>query len=452
MRLLSQPDGVRFSNKEMIAFFLPVFFEQLIVAGLGVADTFMVSNRLGETALAGVALVNRIDNFAKNFFVALAQGGSVVLAQYIGAEDRKNGEKSLKANLQIVVCIGLVFMLAMLVFKKQFVMLFFGGAEKDVLSVSLEYFSITAMSYPFVALYYGANSLFRVMGNSRITFVSSVIMMLINLVIKYIFIFQMDMGVMGAGLSTLIAMAVIGIILTFRLTSHDNKISLSKPLKPEFDRKMSLRILKVSIPNGIEQGMFQFGALILAGLVSGLGKDAINADQIARNLSPLLHGISSGFNALVLTVVGQCIGAKDYPEAIRYKKHIKKMNHLFVAAMAIVFIPLTKPLVSIFGVSAESEASAIQILVIYTLGSVLFYPSAFATPSALRGAGDTRFVMVVSASSMFVFRVGLAYLLVHVFDIGVIAIWIVMVSDWVVRSIIFELRFRHGKWRRKKVI
>ena len=128
------------------------------------------------------------------------------------------------------------------------------------------------------------------------------------------------------------------------------------------------------------------------------------------------------------------------------------MNHLFVAAMAIVFIPLTKPLVSIFGVSAESEASAIQILVIYTLGSVLFYPSAFATPSALRGAGDTRFVMVVSASSMFVFRVGLAYLLVHVFDIGVIAIWIVMVCDWVVRSIIFELRFRHGKWRRKKVI
>ena len=112
--LLTQPKGVRFSNKYLIMFFLPIFFEQLMLAGLGFADTWMVSSKLGTTALAGVALVNRIDNFAKQFFLALAQGGSGVLAQYIGAKDEKDARGAMKTNIQIVVGIGILFMLFMI--------------------------------------------------------------------------------------------------------------------------------------------------------------------------------------------------------------------------------------------------------------------------------------------------------------------------------------------------
>ena len=108
MKFLSQPEGVRFSNKQMIAFFLPIFLEQLMLAGLSIADTAMVSAKLGTTALAGVALVNRIDNFCKQFFIAFAQGGSVILAQYVGAKDEANQQKSLKNNIQIVVGIGIL--------------------------------------------------------------------------------------------------------------------------------------------------------------------------------------------------------------------------------------------------------------------------------------------------------------------------------------------------------
>ena len=452
MFFLSQPKGVRFSNRDMILFFLPVFLEQLMLAGLSVADTFMVSAKLGTTALAGVALVNRIDNFAKQFFLALAQGGSVVLAQYIGAQNEKNAQKSLKNNIQIVVGIGAVFMLLMILFKNQFINLFFGGAEKSVLEVSLQYFSITAYSYPFAALYYSTTSLFRVMGESRIPFIGSMVMMGINLGLKYIFIFVLDMGVTGAAFSTLLAMGIAGLALLVILTSKKNKVSLVSPLKPDFDLKMSGIILKVSVPNGIEQGMFQLGALILAGLVSGLGEDAINADQLSRNLVPLIYGVSAGFNALILMVIGQCMGAGDISEAVRYKRHIIRMNHLFVAAMGVIFLIFAKPLISIFRVSTQSEEWTYQILLLYVIGSVLFYPPSFATPSALRGAGDTRFVMVVAAASMFLFRIGCAYVCVKLFNLGVVGIWVAMVSDWVVRMIIFEYRFKKGKWKHNKVI
>ncbi|MBR5157655.1 MAG: MATE family efflux transporter [Clostridia bacterium] len=452
MRFLAQPKGVRFSNKDMIVFFLPIFFEQLMLAGLSVADTFMVSAKLGTTALAGVALVNRLDTFAKQFVLALAQGGSVVLAQYIGAEDEEHAQKSLKNNIQIVVGLGVVFMLLMVFFKKQFITLFFGGAGQDVLAVTLKYFSITAFSYPFVALYYASSSLFRVMGESKIPFIGSVVMMGLNLGLKYIFIFKLNMGVTGAALSTLLAMGITGTLLLLRLTLKRNKVRLVKPLKPDFDMVMSARILKISVPNGLEQAMFQLGALILAGLVSGLGEDAINADQLARNLTPLVYGISSAFVALMLMVVGQCLGAGDIEEAERYKKHIIKMNHFFVAVMGVVFIIIAKPLISIFKVSPQSEEWTFYIVVLYTIGSALFYPKSFATPSALRAAGDTKFVMVVSAASMFAFRIGCAYICVHLFNMSVVGIWVAMVSDWVIRLIIFEHRFKKGKWKNNQVI
>ena len=146
------------------------------------------------------------------------------------------------------------------------------------------------------------------------------------------------------------------------------------------------------------------------------------------------------------------MGASDIEETIRYKKHIIKMNHLFVVAVGIVFAVTAKPLISIFGVSPQTEAWTFQILILYIIGSALFYPPSFATPSALRGAGDTRFVMVVAAASMFLFRIGCAYICVHLFKFGVVGIWVAMVSDWIVRLIIFEYRFKKGKWKNHHVI
>ena len=173
MKFWKLPEGSRFSNKQLIAFLLPVLFEQLMVAGLGMADTFMVSS-LGETAVAGVALVNRIDNFAKQFFVALAQGGSVVLSQYIGAQNQKSAQNALKNNIRIVVAIGLVIMLVMVLFKNQVLNLLFGGAEPEVLAISSTYFTVTAFSYPFIALYYSGSASFRAMGESKMPFAASV--------------------------------------------------------------------------------------------------------------------------------------------------------------------------------------------------------------------------------------------------------------------------------------
>jgi len=422
-----------------------------MMSGLGIADTFMVSS-LGETAVAGVALVNRIDNFAKQFFLALAQGGSVLLSMYIGAKDPKQARNSLKTNIRIVVSIGLALMLVMVIFKQQILRLLFGGAEAEVLAISSTYFSVTAFSYPFIALYYACSASFRAMGESRIPSIASIMMMVINLVLKYLFIYHFDMGVSGAAFSTLLAMGIVGFILIVMLMRPSNKIVLSGLLKFDFDFGIAKRILSVSLPNGIEQGMFQLGALAIAGLVSGLGTAAIAADQIARNISPLMHSVGAAFNAAMMMVIGQCMGAGKPDEATMYTKHILKLDYLMTVADAAVFLIILRPVVSVFNVSAEAQNYAFWIMVIYSLGSCIMYPLSFALASALRGAGDTKFVMVVASASMLLFRIGAAYIFVHLFHLGVIGAWVAMVSDWVIRSVVFTTRIAHGKWKTKKVI
>lgn len=451
MYTLRLGEDARFSNREMIVFILPVIFEQLMLGFLGIVDTFMVSS-LGEISVAGVALVNRIDTFAKQFLSALGTGGGVVLAQYIGARDRKNSESSLENNVIIVTAVGIFLMAVMVLFKSQIIGLLFGGAKPEVLKVSNEYFSLTALSYPFTALYYTCTAQFRVMGRSQITFIASFVMMGINLVLKYIFIYKMNLGVSGAALSTLIAMALMSFVLLLELKSVRNKINIEKIHKIRFRKEMSWRILKISVPNGIEQGMFQLGALLIASLVSGLGTVAIAADQIARNVAVFANCMSPAFAALMMTVVGQCMGAEDVADAKKYVKHILILNYIFTFCFIAVFLVILKPVVSVFSVSDEAKDMAVNIMILYGICSMFFYPSSFVLPSALRGAGDTKFVMYVASASMFLFRIGAAYFFVHILDMGVMGTWVAMVSDWVVRTSIFFVRYKKGKWQENKVI
>lgn len=451
MRLFALPKQARFSNRDIFIFIIPIIFETLVSSFLGIADTSMVSH-LGETAVAGVALVNRIDNFAKQFFIALAQGGCVVLSQCIGAEKKELAKTTLKGNIRIVTSIGIFAMLIMVLFRQQLLNLLYGNADPEVIRLSNAFFSLTAFSYPFCALYYSCTNAFRVMGQSKVPFISTILMMTVNLSLKYIFIFVLDMGVTGAGLSSLLAFALASMALTAMLSHKKNKVVLEGLFRFDFDAKITKRILKVSLPNGIEQAMFQLGALLIAGLVSGLGTYAIAADQISRNLAQFAHSGASGFSAAMMMIVGRCLGAGSVEEAKMYTKHIMKIDYAYALVTGILFVLLLRPLISIFEVSELAQNTAFYIMLLYSAGSVLFYPSSFALPAALRASGDTRFVMMVSSSSMLLFRVGAAYIFANAFNLGIIGVWVAMVSDWVIRMTIFIIRYRSGKWQKHKVI
>ncbi len=453
MTLLRLPSNFRFSNKEIIMFMIPIFIEQIIIAAMGFADSMMVArSEMGEIAASGVELVKRIDILVKQVFVALSAGGSVVVSQYIGAEDRKNGNIALKSSVLSLMALTCIFSILMVVFKEKILYGMYGGVEPAVMNQSLSYFSVTILSYPFMTLYNSGSASFRAMANSKVPMFASFTLMALNLITKYIFIFKYNLGVTGAGLSNAVAYGVVGLMLFVMLCSHSNKVYIDKPHIIKWNGKMVSRVFKIGIPNGVENGLFQAGSLILQSLVASLGTAAIAANGLAHNITPLLYSFSNAFTLGILTFSGQCMGANSPKDAVFYTKHIIKLNYLFVIVGFMFFVPLVRPLAESFNFSPEATEDGIKILYLYAIFVIIIYPMSFALPNALRGAGDTRFTMITSVSTMFAVRIGAAYLFVSLFNLGVAGIWYAMILDWFIRSTLFIIRFKSGKWKTIKVI
>lgn len=153
---------ISFNRKFLIMLVLPLVIEQILSVTVGMADMIMVSNA-GETAVSGVSLVNTICNLLIYIFSALATGGAVVAAQALGA--KKEGMSEVVSNQLVLVCLvaGLSMGILSLCLNRSVLMLIYGHVESAVMENAVVYFRITAFSFPFLAVYFGATALFRSM-------------------------------------------------------------------------------------------------------------------------------------------------------------------------------------------------------------------------------------------------------------------------------------------------
>ena len=159
------------------------------------------------------------------------------------------------------------------------------------------------------------------------------------------------------------------------------------------------------------------------------------------------------FSTVLLTVVGQCIGANEQEQARYYTKKILILGHILVFTLFGSVFLLRHQLVRMFDFGPE----ALELAAYYTgagafLTMCAFYGSAFLPVAAFRSAGDVRYAVVMAVSTMFIFRVGLSYLLNAVTDLGLMCVWLGMFADWCCRGILNTIRFRSGKWLHKKLI
>lgn len=440
-----------FTDKMIFDLVFPVFIQQVMSAVIKITDTIMVSY-VGEAAVAGISFITTLDNLVNNFLFALAIGGSVVVSQYIGRNDLEKGCDAVKNMLYSIVPIAIVACLIMFAFQIPILQVLLGAVEKDVFQSAQIYFSLALFSYPFYAMFYTASAVLRAMRDTRLVMLCTVSMLALNLALKVLLIYVLKLGVLGAGVSMLTSAAVVGIIMVIMLCNTSRKVHVKNIFQVELDFKMIKRILSVGVPNGIENGLFQFGQLTLQRLTATFGTVALAANAIVKELNPISFVITKSFQNSIVTIVGQCMGAGEQEEAAMYTKHILKVCYilsLFVNLVCIVFNP---QLVSLFGLSSEVNEIASSIFYVYCIGAIFFYPTSYMLPNALRGAGDTKYTMVVSMMTMFGLRIGMAYVLGQWLGLGLLGIWLAMQIDWIARSAFFVGRFLRGKWKSIKVI
>ncbi len=440
-----------FSLQSLIRLIGPMMVEQGLAMMIGLADVVMISG-VGEAAVSGVSLVDSINNLMIQVLSALSAGGAVVIAQYLGRQYAEGAREAAKQLVAVVTLSALALACVSALFNGQLLRLLFGGIETDVMQNARLYFYLSAASYPFLAVYNSIAGMFRAMGNSKVAMMTSILINLINISGNALTIYGFHWGVMGAGAASLLARAVAALVMYRLISSHNYEVWLEFKGKFRFQADMIRRILNIGIPSGIENGMFHIGKLMTQGIIAGYGTAAITANAIAGSVSSMVMVPGSSIGLAMITVVGQCMGAGKDDQAAGNVKRMLKMTYGAKIVLGVLVYFLADWIISLFGAAAVTAELARSMLVSLLIAQVLFWPTAFPLGHALRATGDVRFTMLVSVSTMWIFRVGFSYILAIQLHMGVIGVWYAMYIDWVARTIAFTLRWHGGKWRAIRVI
>ena len=442
-----------FSNRLICSLLIPVVLEQLLNSIMGTADTMMVSN-VGSAAISAVSLVDSINVLVIQAFSALAAGGAIVCAQYIGQKNKEKANESARQVLFIITAISVAVSLICLVFQKPLLRLIFGSVEPAVMSASETYFFYTALSFPFIAAYDSAASIFRAQDNTKGPMIISMISNVMNIAGNAVMIWVFHMGVAGAALSTLISriFCAVVVIIQLRKEREGQKIVVRDYFKIRPDWSMIRRILGLGIPSGVENSMFQLGKLAIQSTVSTLGTAAIAA-QAMTNILENLNGIAAiGVGVGLMTIVGQCLGAGRQDEAVYYIKKLCVIAEVIIIISCLGVFALTKPITILGGMEKESADMCFHMVMWITIVKPLVWIMAFIPGYGLRAAGDVKFSMIVSCCTMWACRFCLCVFLIRVMGFGPMGVWIGMFADWTLRGIIFTWRFHSRKWLQHKVI
>lgn len=442
-----------FNRQALIRLIVPLVIEQFLLMSVGMMDTVMVTTA-GQAAVSGVSLVDNINQLIIQIFSALSTGGAVVVSQYLGRKDAENARTASRQLLYTVFAIAMVLMILALVFRQHVLALLFGNIEPDVMSSALDYFLTTALAYPFISLYNAGAALFRSMGNSKVSMFNSLIVNLVNVVVNAILIYGFNMGAMGAGIGTLVSRIVAAVFILVLLRHPENVLRIDGVFHVHIRMDMIRRILTIGIPNGLENGLFQAGKLVVLSLITTFGTNAVAANAIANSIAGVVNVPGLAIGLAMITVVGQCMGAGDDKQAVSYTKKLVGLVYLAMGTLSVILFFGAGPICSIFALTPEATSMAVEVLRWCAVFDLLIWPLAFTLPNALRASGDVLFTMAVSMSSMFLFRIGSSYLLSCDWGmgLGLLGVWLGMIIDWGVRSLIFVIRFLSGKWKSHHVI
>lgn len=440
-----------FNRRELQKMIIPLFFEQLLVMLVGMADTLVVSFA-GEAAVSGVSLVNQFNTIFIYLFTALASGGAVVISQYIGRADRKNSVLASGQLLRFSVVLSVVLGGVVLAGNRMLLGLMFGKVAPDVMEACVTYLRISAYSYPALAVYNAGASLQRSLGKTKTTMYVSLVSNIINLVGNAIGVFVLHAGVAGVAWPSLIARTFSAVAMTVLCFNSREEAYFEKKTIFRHDGEMLRKILGIAVPNGIENAVFQLVKVGLSSVVALFGTYQIAANGIAQSFWSFAAIMGLSMQPVYTTVIGRCMGAGDVQGAEQYFHKLNKLTLVLSLGWNLLVAVIAMPVLQLYSLEDQTRELVFVLILIHNLFNSLVYPFFGPLGVGLRAAGDVKYTMTVSILSTLLGRLLFSFIFALVFHWGVIGIALAMAVDWCLRGALFYWRMRSKKWAQFQVI
>ena len=442
---------VMFTNKQLKDMIVPLIAEQFLVMLVGLADTFVVSYA-GEAEVSGVSLVNSFNTIFLFLFTALASGGAVVVSQYIGRKNTDKASEAVSQLLMVSVLFSAAVSVLILIFNQGIIRAIFGQVEPEVEEACVTYLRISAYSYPALAVYNAGAALYRSVGKTSTTMKISIIANVINVAGNLIGVFALHAGVAGVAYPSLISRGFSAVVITLLCFRDQEGVRYRWRQILSWKSELLKTIMGIAVPNGLESGIFQLVKVGLSSIVALFGTSQIAANGIAQSIWSVASLVSVAMDAVFITVIGQCMGAGDTQQAEAYFKKLMKLTVGISLAWNGLIALFTPWIAGAYAVSEETRQYVLYLVLIHNLGNSILFPFADPLGKGLRAAGDVKYTVVVSLFTTIGVRLLLSLLFGIVLQMGVIGIALAMCMDWLVRAVLFWIRFKKGRWKTFQVV
>ena len=443
--------GESIGYHKVIAIIIPILVDQAFVVCLNLLNTAMISSS-GVAAVSAVNMVDSLNIFLVNVFIAVSTGGTVVVAQYKGSGNDPMVSKAAAGSVSSVVILAFSISMLVVVFHTSTLSLLFGNAEADVFQNARIYLIGSGLSYCGIAAEEAVCGALRGVGETKSSLALSLIMNLSYVCLNTVFINILHMGVLGMVIALNIARYMGAFCAVFYLAKLNTSLHFRVRDMFHFNPSMLKKILFIGLPFAAEQMFFNGGKILTQTFIVRLGTFAMATNAICSSLANLFQIPANALGLAIVTVVGQCVGRRDIPDARKFIKSFLWLSSFSFVVMALIVLPLFRPLVSLFHPPEQIVHTIFIIVLINAIAQIPLWSISFITPAALRAAGDSKYTSIVSMLSMWLFRVVLGYILGIMLPLGIVGVWLAMDCEWGVRGVIFLLRYKGKKWYQHHLI
>jgi len=431
----------------IIAISLPAIIEMALNTLVGISDTVMLSFFVGKEALAAAGNANQIIFTVILIFSSFNVGATAIISRSFGEKNYKRLNDTSCQNLSLNTIIGFVIMLLTFIFAKDLMSIF--DTTEEIYRMGVSYLKITAISIVFMFFSFAAAASLRGVGNTLTPMLITAGVNILNIILNYllikgIWIFP-EMGMAGAALSTTISRIVGALIYLLMLIKNDSYLRI-KVSSLKFRKEVLLPLGKLSSTAGIEQLLTQT-AFFLAGyfITKFLGTNQEAGFRVLQTIEQISIMPAIGISIAAATLVGKALGEGE-PKKAHFTGYVCfGMGILWGTLIGVIFIAFPSFVATLF--TPETDIIAILVGALLIVGiDQPFLNYIFIVSGALRGAGDTITVMIMTTIRLWVLFIPITYIAVKYLGMGMESLWVAEIISVVIFSIIMHMRFAKGKW------
>lgn len=431
--------------RQIMAFFLPIWFGTLFQQLYNTADTLIVGRFVGTQALAAVGATGAFVQLLVGLFVGLCSGASVVISQSYGAGDREAVDRQVHTGLTMAIVGGAVLTVVGLLFSK--IVLVWMQTPAEILDMATLYLRIYFLGMIPQGIYNMGTNILRAVGDSKRPLYFLIISSLVNIALDILLVAVLPWGVTGVAIATVASQVVSAVLVVRCLAGSQGMPWNLQPEKFKLEPTVLQGICRIGLPSAAQSALYSISNIVVQSTMNSFGTTVVAAWSVFGKVDFLLWMTINSFGIAATTFAGQNFGARQYDR-------VKRGNAVCMAMTAVSTVCITLLLYfsarTLFGLFSEDLAVVNQgVELLHFMAPVyITYISIEILSGTLRGCGDVKIPTLITVFAVCLLRSAWQWIVVPMRH----EVWVAEASypvTWILASLLFIIYYLRGGWLRR---